>query len=374
VADPVFRYLLPHRAPAGKALIYFPYWRFKGMLFTCLPSGIQDRFLDISQQAVDIPLFPPSVGLRSQALKLHFMTPETTGWFIRPTLPFRQVMDSVLARSNLNRPKSILHQAHIGESLSLLYAPFYAENRLIDAVLNQPVSPELETPFDPAGYPGGAAKRHIRFIATLCPNCGWDLAGRRDALVLHCKNCTSMWQAGKKGLTRVNVAHMPASSSATEIIYLPFWRIRAEVSGIPLASYGDMVRAANLPRVVQPAWEDVPAYFWGPAFKVRPRSFLRLTHQMTLSQPGDTLVPDPPGSRMHPVNLPVSESAEALKINLAGFLKPAKAVETLLPRITATARRYLLVYIPFEVRNHDLVQPGYQIAVNRNQLALAGNL
>ena len=31
-------------------------------------------------------------------------------------------------------------------------------------------------------------------------------------------------------------------------------------------------------------------------------------------------------------------------------------------------------YLPFEVRHHDLVQPDFNIAINRNQLALAGNL
>ncbi|WP_054689470.1 hypothetical protein [Desulfosarcina cetonica] len=88
VAHPYFRYRLPHHAPAGKALIYFPYWRFKGMLFSCLPAGIQNRFLDASQQAVAAPLFPVSVGLRSQAMALKFVNPDTDGWFIKPNLPF----------------------------------------------------------------------------------------------------------------------------------------------------------------------------------------------------------------------------------------------------------------------------------------------
>lgn len=374
MTDSFFRYLLPHRAPEGKELIYFPYWRFKGMLFSCLPDGIQDRFLDVSRQAVDNPLFPLSVGLRSQAMKLRFVTPDTAGWFIRPSLPFPQVMETFLARFNRNLPRSILHQAHIGESLSLLYAPFYADDRIVDAVLNQPVSPVLETPLDPEDYPGGPAGRHIRFIATLCPDCGWDLNGRRDALVLHCSNCKTMWQAGKKGLTRVNVAHLPAAGDATETLYLPFWRIRGKVAGMPLDNYADLVRAANLPRVVQPPWEQIPVHFWGPAFKVRPRSFLRLTHHITLAQPRSKLVPDPPAGSRHPVNLPVSESAETLKLNMAGFLRPRKMVETRLPGLDVKARRYLLVYLPFDVRNHDLVQSEYQIAINRNQLALAGNL
>lgn len=77
---------------------------------------------------------------------------------------------------------------------------------------------------------------------------------------------------------------------------------------------------------------------------------------------------------MHPVNLPVSESVEALKLNVAGFLRPKKAVEDLIAAIQVKPSRYLLAYLPFEVRHHDLVQTTFNIAVNRNQLALAGNL
>ncbi|WP_155308777.1 hypothetical protein [Desulfosarcina ovata] len=374
MADHFFRYLLPNRAPQGKELVYFPYWRFKGMLFSCLPSGIRDRFLDASQQAAAAPDFPISVGLRSQAMALKFVSPETEGWFIKPTLPFRNVMQTFLDRFNGSMRGPILHQAHIGESLSLIYAPFYADkNKIMDAVLNQPVSTEQDEPIDANRYPGGPARWKIRFIPTLCPNCGWDLVGRRDTLVLHCANCASMWQAGKQGLAKVNVAHMPASDDV-EILYLPFWRIRAHVSGIELNSYADLVKTANLPRVPQPGWTRIPFHFWGPAFKVRPQSFLRLTHQVTLSQPRDTLVPRIPDGAMHPVNLPVSESAETLKLNLAGFIRPRKIVEERIDQIQAKAARYLLVYLPFEVRHHDLVQPDFKIAVNRNQLALAGNL
>jgi hypothetical protein len=368
-----FRYQLPHKAPHGQQLIYFPYWRFKGMLFSCLPSGIQHRFLDISRQAFQSSLFPASVGLRSQALKLRFVSPETQGWFIKPALPFRRVMETFLARANLDLSRSILHQSHIGESLSLIYAPFYVRNKIMDAVLNQPVSAELDKTFDPSRFSGGPADWRIRFIPTLCPHCGWDMEGRQDALVLHCKNCASMWQASKKGMIRVNVAHMPAPDGK-EIIYLPFWRIKADVSGIQLSSYADLVKMANLPKIAQPEWRRIPYYFWGPAFKVRPRTFLRLTHQTTLCQPREHLVAEVPRESMHPVNLPVSESAETLKLNLAGLLRPRKEAGQFLSEIRVSPRRFLLVYLPFEIRHQDLVQPTFQIAVNRNQLALAGNL
>lgn len=373
MAHGYFRYLLPNNAPANQELVYFPYWRFKGMIFSCLPSGIQNRFLDVSQQALPSNLFPMTVGLRSQAMKLRFVSPETKGWFIKPTLPFRRVMETVLTRQNRDIQKPILHQSAIGESLGLLYAPFYVSKKMMDAVLNQPVSAELDETFTINQFSGGAADWRMRFVPTLCPNCGWDMQGRRDALVLTCKNCQSMWQASKQGFSLVNVAHMSGPNDE-KTVYLPFWRIKADVSGIDLDSYADLVQLANLPKVVQPGWERVPCHFWGPAFKVRPQRFLRLTQQITLAQPRDQLVARVPDGSMHPVNLPLSESLETLKLNLAGLIRPKKVVQDRIKDIHIKARRYLLVYLPFDIRHHDLVQTTFNIAVNRNQLALAGNL
>jgi ribosomal protein L37AE/L43A len=373
MAHRYFRYVLPHNAPQGQELVYFPYWRFKGMLFSCLASGIRNRFLDVSQQAAQSTLFPASVGLRSQAMKLRFVSPETKGWFIKPVLPFRRVMAAFLTRFNSHMAGPILHQSHIGESLSLIYAPFYVGKRIMDAVLNQPVSGDLDETFALSGFPGGPAEWGIRFIPTLCPNCGWDMQGRRDAVVLHCKNCESMWQASKQTMSRISVAHLPASEDENTV-YLPFWRIKADVVGIDLNSYADLVKVANLPKVVQPGWERIPCHFWGPAFKVRPQSFLRLTHHITLSQPRNHLVAQVPKGSMHPVNLPVSESVETLKLNLAGFLRPKKLMADRIAQIQIKPSRYLLTYLPFDIRHHDLVQTTFNIAINRKQLALAGNL
>ncbi|NNF97873.1 MAG: hypothetical protein HKM93_00700, partial [Desulfobacteraceae bacterium] len=135
-----FRYMLPNNAPVEKELIYFPYWRFKGMLFSCLHRSIENRFLDVSHQAAASLHFPVSVGLRSQAMKLRFVTPEIKGNFIKPLINVDQAMDIILERFSVDLPKPILHQARIGESISMIYAPFYADSKLHDAILNQPIT------------------------------------------------------------------------------------------------------------------------------------------------------------------------------------------------------------------------------------------
>jgi ribosomal protein L37AE/L43A len=367
-----FRYMLPNAAPKNKNLVFFPYWRFKGMLFSCVESGIKHRFIDVSHQAVESGYFPISVGLRSQALKLNFVLPESRGYFLKPTRPVNRVMDIFKHRFSTSLPKPIYHQSHIGETLSLIYSPFYAEDKLFDAILNQPVSPVLPDGFDATVLQGGRPEGRINFIPTLCPVCEWDLEGRRDALVLNCRNCNSVWRPAGNGFKKLKFGFMPAEKK--NIMYLPFWRIKSEVTGITLNSYADLVRIANIPKAIQKKWEDKEFRFWAMAFKVRPQVFVRLARNITLAQPQEKLVRELPDDPLHPVTLPIEEAIESLTINLASFMKPQKDLLPILSDIKIKPKSYLLVYIPFIEQHHEFIQPELHLSINKNQLKLASNL
>ncbi len=112
----------------------------KECFFSAGPSGISNRFVDVSHQAIVTPYFPISVGVRSQAMKLRFLSADMAGRFLKPRLPFKEVAANFEKRFGKNLPKPILHQAHIGESLSLIYSPFYLKDKLYDAILDKPVS------------------------------------------------------------------------------------------------------------------------------------------------------------------------------------------------------------------------------------------
>jgi hypothetical protein len=368
-----FRYLLPHTAPADKDLIYFPYWRFKGMLFWCLPGEIQNRFVDLSHQAVESAAFPVTLGLRSQAMKLKFVTPNTPGRFITPSLPFRTAVETFNARFHTALVNNAVHAAHIGESVSLIYAPFYIEDRLYDAVLNQPVATDIPERFDVTSLLGQHPGETIRFIPTLCPKCGWDLEGQPDSLALICGNCQTLWQADHRGLKPLTVSCLPEEGDA--VIYLPFWRIRATVSGLPLDTYADLARLANLPVAIQPKWEESPFYFWGPAFKVRPESYLRLFTHITGAQPLEKLAAGLPNAPLYPaVSMPLKESLESLMVVLANLIKPRRAFAENIDRIQIIPQSYRIVYLPFQESHHEYIQPRMNLAVNKNQMILAKNL
>jgi hypothetical protein len=264
-----------------------------------------------------------------------------------------------------------LHQANIGETLSLIYSPFYLNDRLYDAILQKPVSAKLPAGFDIAEFGKDHPSWPIRFVSTLCPNCGWNLEGQRDSLVLSCKNCDSVWYPAGKKLKALKFGRIPCANEAT---YLPFWRIRADVSGINLNSYADLISVANLPKTVQSGLGDIPFRFWVPAFKVRPKVFLRLASQVTLLQPQQKLIPRLPETKAHPGTLAVKEAVESLKITLADFMKPRQTMIDRLSDIHIDAKKFTLVFIAFEETHHELLQPDLKLAINKNVLSLSSNL
>jgi hypothetical protein len=372
MADDFFRYVLPHTAKDNQDLIYFPYWRFKGMLFFCGPSGITNRFVDVSHQAVETPLFPISVGVRSQAMKLRFLSADMQGRFLKPRLPFESVAANFENRFGKALAKPILHQAHIGESLSLIYSPFYIKENLYDAILDKPASARAWADSNIDDFSSESPDWHIRFVSTLCPNCGWDLEGQRDALVILCKNCNSAWYPVGRKLKQLKFARIPPTGNNT--LYLPFWRLRAEISGIDLQSYADLVRMANLPKAVQNGWDDIPFRFWIPAFKIRPQLFLRLASHITVSQPRNELIPELPDDRIYPSTLPVKEAIESLAITLAEFIKPRRNMMERFHTIHIDAKSFTLVFVPFNEEHHEFIHQEYQIALNKNVMAHSKNL
>lgn len=368
----VFRYALPHRAPSGHELIYFPFWRFKGMIFSCLPRGIEKRFVDISHQAIPSLNFPATVGFRSQTQKLRFATTELEGRFLKPHTSIDAFLKILDDRFLGNLPKPILHHEHIGETLSLLYAPYYVKEKIVDAVLNEALnfgSPEAIAPLlEKSERPTWP----ITFIPTLCPKCGWDMEGQRDALVLNCANCQSLWRVKQGRLQEITVAHAPAREDDHR--YMPFWRIQADVSIIELNTYADLINVANLPKVAQPGWDRMPFYFWSPAFKVRPQNLLTFATNLTVNQPTDTFTPGPPKGRLQGVNMPLKEAAESLKLLLAGLMRPKERMVETIADIQITPRRFLLVYLPFREGHHEFIHDGLKLAINKNLMVHAANL
>lgn len=353
--------------------VYFPYWRFKGILYSCGPSGTEHKFIDLSRQALVSEYFPASLGIRSQALKLQFALPETEGTFFRPVLSQPDMIHGIrkLFSSQMSGNKEI--QSFIGETTSIIYAPFHIiDNKLYDSILDIPVFSRLPDDFDISSYTAEKPDWPIDFIPALCPACGWDLAGERDSLALLCSNCDSAWHHRNKRLEKIDMGYIPEKSD--NHLFLPFWMIKTGFSGIDSQSYADFIKSTDLPGVDNKSRNETKFTFWIPAFKIRAHHFLRIAKQMTFVQPLDEVTEKVPDGTMHPVTLPVTEAIESIKIIVSDFIKSKKDIFPSLIDAVTIPESFRLVYVPFRTGHLDLVNEKYSVALNNNVLSTAGNL
>lgn len=362
IPNDYFRYFIAPADATSREIIYIPYWRLKGLSFSIQHSEVSHRFVDTNILALTFPGVPSSLGLRPQVFRLKFASPEISGTFFNPQISVREVMDHFGAPD----PLSIYH-TFIGETVNLIYSPMYLENNVLyDSILKRPVY-TLETGDSENLMASRASSRgNISFISTLCAQCGWDLQGEKDAMVLICRNCDSAWSCRGNAFTNVAYAIMANGESVSH--YLPFWRMRARIEGIRLESYGDLIRAGNLPKAITRTFEETPLYFWCPAFKVNPALFLRWARQMTVSQPEEKSRELSQGMSLYPATLPISEAEESIMITIADIIT-VKRIIPLLPEIRIHVNEFLLVYHPFTSRQSELVHATMKLSIDKRSLA-----
>jgi hypothetical protein len=251
----------------------------------------------------------------------------------------------------------LYHRAYIGETLSYIYLPLLLrDDGLFDAVLGEllpgadlsDVHHVKTSPFRP--------NWQMNFLATLCPRCGWSLDGQGDCLVLTCSNCNTAWQIGRNGLEQTACTVVPGPADTA--LHLPFWRITASLPAVEIRSFADFIRRTNQPLVPRKEWENRAMQFWIPAFKLRPKIFLRTAKQATVSQwridqekENMQIVPN-----MYPVTLPLSEAKQSLKLLLAESATNKRKVYPYLPSVRPEGIAASLVFLPFLDRHHDWVQ------------------
>lgn len=357
---------------ADQELIYLPYWRFKGVQFSCRPGNVAHKFLDISRIAMKNrpQTVPASLGLRSQALTLKLISTKTKGTFLRPWA-YKQTLVNMDKRLGSN--KTNVFQENIGETSSLIYSPFYTKNdSLFDGILNKPVGPckrgEINTDAPNICRP----EKEIFFISGLCPSCGWDLEGSSDSLAMVCRNCDTLWRTYQNKLAKIRFGCVKPESE-TDVL-LPFWKIKADVSEITLKTYADLIQLANLPKGPADKFKEQNLFFWAPAFKIRPKLFLRLLVQLMILQPDPTFGKHLGKFRLSTANLPSSEAIETIKVSLGALIKPANLDIAALSKMVVNPSAIELIYVPFKSQAHDLYHPKLGVSINKNALKLSSNL
>jgi DNA-directed RNA polymerase subunit RPC12/RpoP len=356
------RYHLKPRIEHAGTLIYVPYWRFRGNAYVLETRDMRHKILDSSLLAVANPVLPPSLGLRTQAIPLAFVEPDTPGLFMEPTVKSSQFKARLLKGiPGLAASTGPSLTACVGDVLSLISLPVFQDTHLVDGLTGKVLGP--------AGIDASTLSRagsHLNFASTLCPQCGWDLVGDRQSLVQTCPHCDTAWEPGPEGGRRVTPHFL--QTDARPALYMPFWNLRIRARGFRLQTWADLIRLTNLPRALLPWMETTAFSFRVPAFKIRPELFLNLSAQVSLFQPSAPEQESLPRVPLHPVTLPRDEAFQALPVVL-GRLAPAR--KNLFPRIRGGAIRPLearIEYLPFEESSHEYIQPDMNMAIQKRAL------
>ena len=355
------RFVLPWSLPHDideQDLFFVPYLRFKGAVLYVSGYELKHKFIDTTRLGLENSGFPVSMRLRPQAMKVKPVVAAMKGRFLDQTVKTESLFSSAVKIAALFSKKKnarLYHRAFIGESLSRIYQPCYIrENKIFDGIDNRLLCraasfEELEQKSSES-----SSSWEPKFITTICPGCGGFLEGESDSLVLHCRNCETLWQEESGKFILLNWSVVPSETSGAR--YLPFWKIIFQTTGVKLKSFGDFLRLTNQPLIVRKEHDDIELTFWLPAFKITPKSFLQAAMQLTVSQLGIPAGWEGELRDIYPVTLSWKEAFQAIKSVLAVSTLSKSNLYPLLPQIKVDSARYSLRYLPFTVHTHDLVQ------------------
>ncbi len=368
-----YRFVLPNRAEGGE-LYHVPYLHFRGAVFLCHNNRIDHRLTDVSRRAVDWNFLPLTLGLRPQAVKMRFLTPDTEGSFFNSALSMDDLL-GVAARHPDVPPREVLHRAFIGEAQTLIYLPIVVRDEIIYDGLTDTELSRSETdlaliagsrPAEPGWRPA--------ILPTLCPQCGAMMGGERDSVALSCSNCHALWEAAGNDFRRVEFTVLPGPADAAFL--LPFWKLTLKLSagGRSFESFADFLRLTNQPRAPLPHWENKPLAFWSPAFKIKSELYLNLCGRLTLADLPATAADTLPAGRLHPVTMGRTEALQSVKLTLAHTALTKHVVMPLLPELDFAVLGLELVFVPFSDTGRELYQEQLNFAVTKRILSLGREL
>lgn len=373
-AEDIFHFYIPPAEGISEAIYFIPYWRIKGLSYTIIEKemsiehqgqilsysfsspikgmDISNKYFDINFLSFDSKLLPHSLGLRPQAMKLKFVgNNENEGKFIKYSSKLRDASISDYQKRNGGISKAIF----IGETTSVIYSPVYCANgRVYDAILKKPLDlQKKDAEVEQTLISAADEKWHIDFLPLLCPNCGADLPGEKDALILFCNNCHSAWNLSNKNFAKVKFSAW--QEQGEDITYLPFWQLKVKIKGFQLETYADLIRIANLPKAPAEVWQKTPFYFFVPAFKLNPALFLRWCRQLTATPAPKDLTADFPAKKIHQVTLPVNEALESSLLTFSSLIADKRNLAELVSSLDFTLEDYSLVLHPFKISARELV-------------------
>ncbi len=375
-----FRFYIPPVKGIAEPIYHIPYWRLKGLSYAIQDHDVSSKYFDANFLSFDSPLLPYSLGLRPQAMKLKFVgSSENEGKFIASSFKTKENLlkkykNRVDAVREIFIGENVHQEIFIGETVSIIYTPVYcSHNRIYDAVLKKPLdlqAKDLEVEKSLISAPD--EKWHVEFLSLLCPACGADLPGEKDAFILFCKNCNSAWNPSKKNFVKTKI--LTWEEKGDDITYLPFWQLKVNINGLQLETYADLIRVANLPKVPSDIWQQTPFYFYAPAFKLNPALFLRWCRQLTATPAAKDLTDYIPAGKIHHATLPVTEALESAIITLSSLMADKRQLAQIMAPLKFTLEDSCLVLHPFRTGIRELVHTKLGFSMDLGALTMGAYL
>lgn len=367
-----FRFYIPPAQGISESIYFIPYWRLKGISYAINAHDVSYKYFDANFISFDSGLLPYSLGLRPQAMKLKFVgSIENAGKFIASS---HKTKDNLL--KNYKTQPGAFQEIFIGETASVIYTPVYfSGGRIHDAILKKPFTLCKERENENSEQIFASApdeKWHVEFLPLLCPECGADLPGEKDAIIVFCENCHNAWHPSQKNYTRVRFSTW--REKGEDITYLPFWQLKVNVSGFQLDTYADLIKVANLPKVPSEEWEQIPFYFSIPAFKLNPALFLRWCRQLTATPAPKDLTADFPAKKIHQVTLSVTEALESALVTLASLWGDKRHLAEIASELKLTLEDYSIVLHPFKISARELVHTKLDFSLEMSALTMGAYL
>ncbi len=393
-----YRYFLPPIKGGEEKIFYIPYWRFRGIRILIRGMNKKYEVVDRSFCAAPHHCIPPSVGFRSQTLNMRFIEPGMSDICFPTQTPLKDFIEKIKKVThglspNDNSfgdflPKSSLLQAGlrlfmlsgeketvydespcepycelIGETTSIIYSPFFIKDSLLyDGVTAEKLG---EAQGIDVSKCGGESFSKINFLPALCPDCGRDLQGGKESIMLLCAQCSRVYTPSSVGLVGEEFCVAWRASKAD--VWLPFWSITVECVNNRLSSAADFYRLTGIPKPILPVDERRPFRFMIPAFKANPNLFLKLAKVFTM-QFVETERPSAVPLLFHSITLPKAEAFQSIPAFLVDIAPLKKRMIDLVRILSLSIKTSFLVFVPFTDNGMEFVQTECNFAVNKNAL------